>query len=482
MAIAIVTCLLQVALFRQYLRINYPTESYSNEYWSDLAAALFQESRYVNDFLTLTTNPPSPNRFHELLENFTKKQASQTADEPQIIQNQTLFFHPIRLCGSTCCAETVAISLDHDDHHIKNTLDGTNMADTFLQNDSNDARIRFFGSILHPDLPCLQPGTIMHIDNHVYLLKYFFKILRPNITVPYVLITSRSDANSPLWGFKNELSNDNLMLKWFGTNPTTIGLTYGEKEKFHAMPLGLPRHNEQNRIMTEYLTLINYANPFRNKERWTKSLLMNMTPPTVDRDSRQMDLHDEGFYKSIFINYRFHYAPSIRFISWERLCHGINSTLYDGVTCEKQTIPPRKSSTYLFAFSPPGAGIDCYRTYETLLLGVIPIVPDAPENWGGLFDDLPVLVLKDFNKNRTRAEYIEIMRDYIASPRFQDHDFESGWKKLFLRYWRRLVLETAGRKVIMDPDTGKEYYEAWEYTSTTQAPPAGPDVPQWFTG
>jgi hypothetical protein len=89
------------------------------------------------------------------------------------------------------------------------------------------------------------------------------------------------------------------------------------------------------------------------------------------------------------------------------------------------------ASTYLFGLSPPGVGMDCYRTYETLLLGVITIVPDAPEKWGGLFDDLPVLVLKDFNKNRTRAECLEIIRDYIGSPKFQDQDFESGWKNSF---------------------------------------------------
>jgi hypothetical protein len=95
-----------------------------------------------------------------------------------------------------------------------------------------------------------------------------------------------------------------------------------------------------------------------------------------------------------------------------------------------------------------------------------------------LFDDLPV----DFDKNRTRGEYLKIMREYIASATFQGRDFEGGWKKLFLRYWRRRVLEAADRKVIIDPTTGDEFYQGWKYTSTKSSSPAELGVPAWFTG
>jgi hypothetical protein len=293
-------------------------------------------------------------------------------------------------------------------------------------------------------------------------------VLRPNITVPYVIITSESDMKSPSRLHRGQLSTDNLMLQWFGTNPSTKGLTSQQMEKFTAMPLGLAKFHDQSRFLTEYLTLTNYSNPFRNKDRWIQSPLMDMSPPTLtDGDM------DDMFFKTVFIKFgRNRFSPRVRYQMWRTLCRGINSTTtrYDNVTCQKQTIHPSElyaaASTYLFGFSPPGRGPDCFRTYEFLLLGVIPIVPDLPIQWGGLFDDLPVLVLDDFDKIRTQREYLELMRDYIASPKFQNQDFEQGWNMLFLQHWRRQVLEAAGRSVMVDPVTGKEYYHGWKYSST----------------
>ena len=117
-------------------------------------------------------------------------------------------------------------------------------------------------------------------------------------------------------------------------------------------------------------------------------------------------------------------------------------------------------------------GWDCFRTYELLLLGVVPVVPARPGGVHGLFDDLPVLQLKDFNKERTRAEYLQIFREYIQSPAFQNADFEAGWKRVFLGHWRRRMLHLARRDgdIIQDPKTGREYYQGWRYTTPTPHP------------
>jgi hypothetical protein len=228
-------CLVVLHL-QQYLRGTFPASAVVNNQSWNSPAALPQENHGDNHNLAVTTYPPSPKRFHELLDNitmiYTNNELYHTAysDASQVIYNETHFFRPTRKCESTCCAETVAISLDQDDHHIRNTLDGTDMADTYLQQYKNAKWIHFFGSILGPDLlPCLQPGTIIHIDTHRDLLRYFFTGLRPNITVPYVLITSESDSTSPSSGFQQKLSSDTLMLKWFGINPSTKGLSSQQK-------------------------------------------------------------------------------------------------------------------------------------------------------------------------------------------------------------------------------------------------------------
>ena len=46
-------------------------------------------------------------------------------------------------------------------------------------------------------------------------------------------------------------------------------------------------------------------------------------------------------------------------------------------------------SKFKFVLSPPGAGIDCHRTWELLYLDCIPIVQSSTIN--ELYDDLPVL-------------------------------------------------------------------------------------------
>jgi hypothetical protein len=227
----------------------------NNRYWY-VPSAMPQVNHGDTDIFAVTTNPPSPKRFYELVDNITKVHEKRDfyytafTDASRIIYNETHFFHPQRKCELTCCTETVAISLDQDDRHIKNTLDGTDMADTYLQHLPNSKWIHYFGTIITPDLlPCLQPGTIIHIDTHYDLLHYFFHGLRPNISVPYVLITSKSDQVSPPAGLEGLLSNDNLLLKWFGINPSTKGLPTAQNQKFHGMPLGLSKLHDQNRII-----------------------------------------------------------------------------------------------------------------------------------------------------------------------------------------------------------------------------------------
>jgi hypothetical protein len=49
-----------------------------------------------------------------------------------------------------------------------------------------------------------------------------------------------------------------------------------------------------------------------------------------------------------------------------------------------------------FVLSPRGVNIDCFRTWEALYAGSIPVV----ESWGidPVYDDLPILIVKDLTK------------------------------------------------------------------------------------
>ncbi|CAB9524462.1 expressed unknown protein [Seminavis robusta] len=82
-----------------------------------------------------------------------------------------------------------------------------------------------------------------------------------------------------------------------------------------------------------------------------------------------------------------------------------------------------------FVFSPVGFGMDCYRNWEALYLGSIPIIETrnrTQDNWFRVFDDLPVALIDHFD-NLTpewlEAEYVRILGGNYR------------WEKLTKQYW-----------------------------------------------
>lgn len=93
-----------------------------------------------------------------------------------------------------------------------------------------------------------------------------------------------------------------------------------------------------------------------------------------------------------------------------------------------------------FTLSPPGFGVDCYRTWESLYLGAIPVVLRSPAM--SEFTDLPILFVDDYGelsedflerswermsrrsydfRRLMRSHYVERFLDAVASldsPRF----------------------------------------------------------------
>ena len=386
---------------------------------------------------------------------------------------------PRKICQETCCAETVSISLEQDDHRIINTMDGSDLADLRYQRHHLQPHYEeFFASnMTEAILPCLQPGTIIQV--HTLRLSEFFEKFRPKIDVPYVLITSESDLDSlKMKSHAERLRTDKFLLQWYGSNPLArnIPTDAQSKLKFTAFPLGLSKMHDQSRLLTRYLQFRNFTNPFsgNQKRRWANATALL----GLDQDKI-----DTTFYDTVLI--KFGMNPNLppvykrRKTIFDTLCDKINATAHrDTVTCSmagfkvgqpsklRTDVVYHAASQYLFGLSPEGAGWDCYRTYELLLLGVIPIVSAREGGTHGLFDDLPVIELELMHqKNHTRSEYLQIMKDFIESPKFLNADFEKGWERLFLRYWRRHILKMAKRDGnIWTDEYGREFYQAWQYS------------------
>jgi hypothetical protein len=99
------------------------------------------------------------------------------------------------------------------------------------------------------------------------------------------------------------------------------------------------------------------------------------------------------------------------------------------------TSQPKPLSLYLqdlsrckFVLSPRGNGIDCHRTWEALLMGAIPIVRTSTLD--PLFDDLPVLIVEDWN---TITE--SYLNERYDSMKLKKYNLE----KSFINYWIHLI-------------------------------------------
>jgi hypothetical protein len=79
-----------------------------------------------------------------------------------------------------------------------------------------------------------------------------------------------------------------------------------------------------------------------------------------------------------------------------------------------------------FVWSPPGAGWDCYRTWESIYLGAIPVIMRTGGALDGVYADLPVLMLDSYTQVTE-----ELLQETLQS--FSSRSF--NWAKLTWPYW-----------------------------------------------
>ncbi len=379
-----------------------------------------------------------------------------------VVATETSWFHPTKNCTETCCVSTVAISVEHERDRLLNTLDEQDLSDIMIlyySNTIDDTRFIYHGRIFHEDLlPCIQPGTIFAVQNYPKILEYFWQKIRPAIHVPFVVLNTNTDYNSPLSEFQKHLE-DPLLLRWHGMNPWLRRENVRSDQvfsQFQPMPLGLDIYRPQSKYLTSYLNVTNFTNPFSNLYRFLD--------------------HPLDWERDVFLFFSRNRPHRERL--WNILCE--NRTIPSNewnISCYNQTVSPPSRvysamSHYLFSLSPPGYGWDCYRTYESWYLGLIPIVDDRQDDASKhLLDGLPVIQVPNLwePNDSIQQDIMQAIQDFLQSPTFLMSDFEAGWRRLFLWHWRKKIVQDAGRPILTD-ETGKEYYVGYRYeaNSTTK--------------
>lgn len=226
------------------------------------------------------------------------------------------------------------------------------------------------------------------------------------IQAPFTLVTGDSDTPINNHLIQHEpiqkiLTNSNL-IKWFAQNMVA------DHPKLHQLPIGMDYHTMWERPGIWGLV---QQSPLAQEHALRTTL------------SNSPDFHDRFLVG--YCNWHFAINRGDRKECLEKI---------DKSICFIEQNPlPRLSSWQrqaqcMFVISPEGAGIDCHRTWEALLLGCVPVLKRS--KFTELFNQLPVVVLDDWAEFNPSHMTRHIVR--LNSEKF---DFSS----LFLRFWQENI-------------------------------------------
>lgn len=231
----------------------------------------------------------------------------------------------------------------------------------------------------------------------------FIRDILPTVERPFTLVSGDSDVPiSPAMldaPPMQTLLECPKLLAWYAQNLQT------SHHKLHGLPIGLDYHTMWS---TPGLWGMTAISPIAQEHALLSAHAAS--PPYDER------------YLAAYCNWHFTLSRGDRQECIDRI---------DKSACFFETHPiPRNSSWQrqaecMFVVSPEGAGMDCHRTWEALLLGCIPIV--KRNFMTPMLEDLPVMVVDDWSEvNKAR------MLEFYSGSRQKPFDLSP----LFLAYWK----------------------------------------------
>ncbi|MFC1842079.1 hypothetical protein ACFLYU_00265 [Candidatus Dependentiae bacterium] len=222
-------------------------------------------------------------------------------------------------------------------------------------------------------------------------IKFFFTKVHPKINAKYVLITHDALYKADLNVYKKYLDEDKV-IAWFGKN------LFVDHPKAYTLPLGIVNQSYQpgNTKIFDKLR--------SNLPKKDILLYMNFrqgTGPGPQRAIRQ-------FVWDFFSDKK--YCTKTAYST------GKNAKSFNGYINDV--------ARSKFTLSPRGGGVDCYRTWEAMLVGSIPIVETSPLD--PILEGLPIIIIDDWTK--ITEEFLIQKYEEITSKTY-------NLEKLFIPYW-----------------------------------------------
>jgi hypothetical protein len=246
------------------------------------------------------------------------------------------------------------------------------------------------------------PNTIVCLTGYSQIVHTFFTNIIQNFKNKIILITLETDG----FNMRDEYLTDPLLHHWFTWNKPI------KHEKLTGIPIGLNFDRHHNSI-------VNYINRDNNNNTRDKLFAVNLS---VSSNPERIKLIQTA--KTKWSGFCTH-IDNIPFLNTYR-----RQSIIEGKIKVDVTNPECYAilSKYKFILSPPGAGIDCHRTWEALYCGTIPIIIESSIN--ELYRDLPVLIVntwEEITKDLLEKKYVEI-QDNIKNDKY-------NMKKMYMNYW-----------------------------------------------
>lgn len=250
----------------------------------------------------------------------------------------------------------------------------------------------------------VKSGDIIFVRN----IDLFMKQVHPHIKQPYFMVTHGEHLET-VWDHHLKYLESKKIIGWASIHPPKKG-----PEKFFPIPLGVQQ----------------YPRYYHNKKEFT-ALLSSIR--AIEKT------------KLLYLNIKIEYNKLER----ERVVELLSDkpfTTYRKEPCSFDCYM-NEMAQHKFVVSPRGLGPDCYRTWEALLIGTIPIVrrnqgdPKASLNQepsgsysllDSLYEGLPVLIIdawEDITEELLNRKYEE-----ITAKKYDP-------RKLYMEYWRTKIMD-----------------------------------------
>jgi hypothetical protein len=262
--------------------------------------------------------------------------------------------------------------------------------------------------LTHDILPCLQNNTVIFVDT--IDLRQFFRDFHDKISVNYILITGDSDLSCPFNIIHTHshlldliFSGKTHILHWFSMNCKLGSNEKWKKSKlFTCIPQGI----------SQWLNQRYYMHLASGKDDSIHNTHLKSNDYWIFTSFNK----NNGFYRREL---------------WDLSCNGrlqnISKCFYELNSIDQWRFYLHIARSK-FVLSPPGDGIDCYRTWEALYLGSIPIILNTAIN--SIFQQLPVLIVNNY-KDIT----LQLLKDVYDNMTRQSYDY----KRLYKGYWQNQI-------------------------------------------